>query len=307
MNDDALVQHIVRTWAPEEASSIAATASDPVLVGDDLIATDAATMADDNTPEDSVRVNGVEISARAINVESANYEGGTILERQNQAAIALVIRELLRQRAAELNLATTGDDAGEDAVIDRLLERELTVPDPDEAACRRYFDNHQDKFRSADLFEVSHILIAADPRDEDARAVAKEQARAAIQLLADDPTRFAELAAESSDCPSKNSGGNMGQIGKGQTVPEFEDVLFRMQQGELSRSPVESRYGFHVIYLQRRIDGAPLPFETVREKIAHYLRDSVNRQAIGQYLRILVGRSEISGIELEGSEILLVQ
>ncbi|MGI9284103.1 MAG: peptidylprolyl isomerase [Pseudomonadales bacterium] len=305
MSYDELLQHEVRTWSPEETPRDVGTSND--IMNDSLIASDAAMIDEANPRDDGVSVNGVEISARAINVESANYEGGTILERQHQAAVALVVRELLLQRATELELPTVGGDLDEDDVIDQLLDKELTVPEPDTAACRRYFDNHQDKFRSADLFEVSHILIAADPRDEDARAVAKKQARAAIQLLADDPKRFAELAAELSDCPSKNSGGNMGQIGKGQTVPEFEDVLFRMHHGELSRSPVESRYGFHVIYLQRRIDGAPLPFETVREKIADYLRDSVNRQAIGQYLRILVGRAEISGIEMEGSEILLVQ
>lgn len=307
MNDDELVQHMVRSWAPEEASGTAATANDGVFAGDALIATDAAAMDDSGTPDGGVSVNGVEISARAINIESANYDGGTIIEKQNQAAIALVIRELLVQRAAELGLAGTGDDPDEDAVIDQLLEQELSVPAADDAACRRYFDNHQEKFRSPNLFEVSHILLAADPRDEDARASAREQARTVIELLAGDTTRFAKLAAELSDCPSKNSGGNLGQIGEGQTVPEFEDVVFRMQQGELSRSPVESRYGFHVIYLRRRIDGAPLPFEMVRERIADYLRDSVHRQAVGQYLRILVGAAELDGIQLQGSDRLLVQ
>ena len=305
MSYEELLQHEVRTWAPNDTAD-KPEASAAIAHGS-LIASDAGTPEDDKQPDRNVTVNGIVISARDINIESANYEGGTILERQYQAAVALVVRELLLQRATQLELHAAGDDSDEEGLIDQVLEQEVTVPQTDEDACRRYFDNHQDKFRSADLFEVSHILIAADPRDDDARVIAKEQARAAIQLLAGDASRFAKLASELSDCPSKNTGGNMGQVGKGQTVPEFEDVLFRMQEGELSSSPVESRYGFHIIYLQRRIDGKPLEYAMVRDQIAIYLRDSVHRSAMGQYLRILAGGAEISGIDLEGSETPLVQ
>ena len=300
MQDHELVEHMVRTWSPEGNTGSQARINDTVRASESLIATDALRTDEPGTSPNGISVNAVEISARDINIESANYEGGTILERQNQAAIALVIRELLLQRAAELELPATGEHVDEDALIDQLLARELAVPEPDDASCQRYYDSHRDTFRSPDLFEVSHILIAADPRDEDARAVAREQASVAIQRLAHDPERFAELAASMSHCPSKATGGSLGQIGKGQTVPEFEDVLFRMQPGEISRSPVETRYGFHVIHLRRRIDGLQLDFTVVREQIAHYLRKSVHHVALGQYLRILADRADISGIDLMG-------
>ncbi len=61
------------------------------------------------------------------------------------------------------------------------------------------------------------------------------------------------------------------------------------------------------MYFNRRIDGTPLEYEIVRDRIDNYLRDSVHRSAMGQYLRILVGHAEITGIELEGSETPLVQ
>jgi peptidyl-prolyl cis-trans isomerase C len=303
MQDHELVEHMVRTWSPGGSNGSQVRIDDSERARESLIATDAPGTDEPDTASHGISVNAVEISARDINIESANYEGGTILERQNQAAIALVIRELLLQRAAELELPASGenvDNVDEDALIDQLLARELAVPEPDDASCQRYYDSHRDTFRSPDLFEVSHILIAADPRDEDARAVAREQASVAIQRLAHDPERFAELAASMSHCPSKATGGSLGQIGKGQTVPEFEDVLFRMQPGEISRSPVETRYGFHVIHLRRRIDGLQLDFTVVREQIAHYLRKSVHHVALRQYLRILADRADISGIDLMG-------
>ena len=298
MQDHELVEHMVRTWSPEGNTGSQARINDTERARESLIATDASGTDQRDTASHGISVNAVEISERDINIESANYEGGTILERQNQAAIALVIRELLLQRAAELELPATGEHVDEDAVIDQLLARELAVPEPDDASCQRYYDSHRDTFRSPDLFQVSHILIAADPHDEQARAVAKEQAKAAIQLLTNEPERFAELAAAMSHCPSKTTGGSLGQIGKGQTVQEFEEVLFRMQQGEISRIPVETRYGYHVIHLHRRIDGLQLDFLAVREQIAHHLRKSVHHVALGQYLRMLADRAEINGIDL---------
>lgn len=325
MNYDDLLAREVRIWSPHEretsadarfhdamanrtgSSGKSAKADAAVIATDSLIATDASIANERDEPANIVRVNGVKIPARDINIESANYEGGTIVERQRQAGVALVIRELLLQRAAQLQLPGLGSGLDEDGVIDQLLEREVALPQPDEAACRRYFDNHPENFRSADLFEAAHILIAADPRDDEAREQAKTRAAEAIRLLEKDITRFAKLAADWSDCPSKSDGGRLGQVGRGQTVAEFEDVMFRMQQGELSHSPVESRYGFHVIHVLHRVDGVPLSFEGVQQKIADHLHECVHRQAISQYLGILIGAAEISGIDLTGSETLLVQ
>jgi peptidyl-prolyl cis-trans isomerase C len=70
---------------------------------------------------------------------------------------------------------------------------------------------------------------------------------------------------------------------------------------------VKTRFGYHVLRLDRRIGGAQLPFEAVRERIAAYLREHVWRRAVSQYLQLLVGQAEIEGIELNGASSPLVQ
>jgi len=70
----------------------------------------------------------------------------------------------------------------------------------------------------------------------------------------------------------------------------------------MSREPVETRYGLHIVRLDRRIDGRDLPFELVADRIADYLRHSVNRRATAQYIARLVSRAEITGIALAGRE-----
>lgn len=261
-----------------------------------------------------IQVNGVAISRDAISREAQNHPADKPIAAWQEAARALVIRELLLQEARRLNIAAEPccDDEGrreteEEAAIRQLVEQEVRTPEADEATCRRYYENNRARFRSADLFEVRHILIAAAPEDNGARAAAREQANGIAETLRAEPHRFDELAKDCSACPSGQAGGNLGQIGPGQTVPEFERALLGMPVGEVAPQPVETRYGFHVVYVERRIAGRDLPFEWVRERIADWLAEKTRRIALTQYLNILAGRAEITGITLESSGSPLVQ
>jgi peptidyl-prolyl cis-trans isomerase C len=73
-----------------------------------------------------------------------------------------------------------------------------------------------------------------------------------------------------------------------------------MPIGSVHRLPVESRYGFHVVRVNRREEGRQLPFEAVRQRIGDYLDERVRRTAIRQYIAMLAGRSVIDGIDLAG-------
>ena len=187
-------------------------------------------------------------------------------------------------------------------ILRALIEREVKTPEPDETSCRRFFRANHQRFRTGDLFEVSHILCAAPPDDAMARAEARARAESALGQLADDGGNFAELATTLSDCPSKQNGGSLGQIGSGQTVPEFEQALLDMREGEISSQPLESRFGFHLIRLHRKTEGQTLAYEKARDQIAGYLRESAQRQGISRYLSLLIGRADIAGIDLLGTD-----
>lgn len=249
----------------------------------------------------TITVNGVTIPDSAVHAEMQYHPARDATAAQRQAATALVVRELLAQAARAHGL--DADEAG----IAALLERELRLPDPDEASCRRYYDNNRKRFRSPDLLEAQHILIAAAPDDAEARAAAQAKAESLRVMVERDPSGFERLAREHSDCPSKNQGGHLGQMARGSTVPEFETFLFSLDAGELCAQPVPSRYGFHVVRLLRREAGRDLPFEHVRAHIAEYLRESAWRRAVHQYIQVLAGRARIDGIAFDGAASPLVQ
>jgi peptidyl-prolyl cis-trans isomerase C len=252
-----------------------------------------------------VSVNGRVIEEREIARETQYHTAGSLDEARRKAATALVVRELLVQRAQRLGIEQECEDI--ESLVQALIDREVPVPKADAVACRRYYEANAKRFRSPDLAEARHILFTAAPDDKEALAAARAKAQEAIDLLKERPDRFADLARDLSACPSGKQGGNLGQLTRGSTVPEVETFVFQLEEGQLCPVPVPSRYGYHVLRVERRVCGQPLPFEAVHEKIAAYLDDRVWRQAVRQYVGLLIGAADIKGIELQGSVSPLVQ
>lgn len=269
----------------------------------------------------AITVNGRTITEDAINVESAQHQqpGGDPREAQYQAAVALTVRELLRQRVeavagdlaedlpfhpADADLA--GDDGVLDQAIDALIEREVPVPEADEDACRTWYAQNPGQFRTPDWVEVRHILLAAPPEFLEEREAARETAEALIRDLQKDRDAFPRLARQYSRCPSKEQGGHLGGVSRGETVPEFEDAVVRLEVG-LAERPIKTRYGFHVVEILQRIDGENLPYEEVRTWIARTLETRSKNRAVHQYLKLLAGQADVEGIELDGADSPLLQ
>ncbi|GFZ90183.1 peptidylprolyl isomerase [Elstera cyanobacteriorum] len=266
------------------------------------------------TQPKTISVNGVVISRAAIAQETQNHPATKPLDAMQAAARALVVRELLLQEARRLGLipAPIADDAGrretdDEALIRQAIEQEVVVPVADRDACQRYYVANRARFRTPDLYEVRHILLAAAPNENSGRAQASARAEALLEELARNPAAFAALAETASACPSGKTGGSLGQIGPGQTVPEFEAALSGLPVGAIAPTPVETRYGLHIVAVDRRIDGRDLPFDMVAATIAEFLTDRVQRTATRQYLSILAGRADIRGISLDATLQPLVQ
>ena len=256
-----------------------------------------------------VSVNGVVVPRDAIAREVQHHPAPSPAAGWKEAARALAVRELLLQEARRIGVTaeplSDADGRREteaEASIRALIEGEVAVPQPDPQTCHRYYEQNRRRFRSPDIYEAAHILIAAHARDAEGYARARETANGLLAGLRERPESFAELAGRISDCTSGAQGGNLGQISAGQTTPEFEHALKAIEPGSLCCEPVATRYGFHIIRLERKIEGRELPFEAVAAQIAEYLAESVQRRAIAQYVARLASRAEIAGIDLAGAE-----
>ncbi|HYF08259.1 MAG TPA: peptidylprolyl isomerase [Acetobacteraceae bacterium] len=250
-----------------------------------------------------IRVDGAEIPERAIAAEMQFHPAQDREAAWHEAAQALVVKRLLLDEAERQGLETEN----EEAAVARLLESEVSVPDADEATCRRWYEANRNRLRSPEAWHAQHILLAADPGDAAARSAAEAAAGVLIAEIRQDATRLPVLAAAHSACPSKEQGGDLGLVEPGTTVPEFEAALRALKPGETHPSPVLTRYGAHVVHLLRHEPGRDLPFEAVRERIAAWLREASWRRAVHQYVAILAGRARIEGFALATSDGPLVQ
>lgn len=252
-------------------------------------------------------VNGETVSHKAIAAEAQNHEAPRDKPgiAWRKAANALAVRTLLLQEARRRGLQADAqkDDAGrietpEEALIRGLLDEVIDVAPPSPEEVRAEWAQDPSRFRAPPLWEVSHILCACDPRDEAARDKARARAEALIADLRADPRGFARLAASQSDCGSKANGGALGQLGPGDTVPEFEVALRALQAGEITDTPVLSRHGYHVIRLDAVAEGRVLPFDAVRQSIADAKEKAAWARAAREFVDQLVTAAQISGADL---------
>ncbi|ALS98008.1 peptidylprolyl isomerase [Lacimicrobium alkaliphilum] len=256
----------------------------------------------------SVSVNHSQIDGNRISAEMQYHPSDSRRGAMVKATQALIISEVVRQRAVELEIWPADkplESHQEEPLIEQLIEADANLPCATKAECAHFYQTNEDKFRTAPLLEVRHILLVADPDDIQQRGEAREMADTLLQQLSQTPGEFSQLASRHSGCPSAQMGGNLGQITKGQTVPEFERQIFAAPEGLMS-TPVESRYGFHLVEIVRRVEGKPLPFEHVRKDIQDYLDTKVKRKTIAQYITQLLSTADIQGFDfgLDGSPLM---
>src|SRR3984893_11824378 len=165
-----------------------------------------------------------------------------------------------------------------------------------------YYNQHRDDYRVPEQVNVSHILIKTplpgpdgkvDPKGvEEARKKAEDVLK---QLKAGG--NFAELAKKYSEDPgSGKNGGSLGWIGKGRTVPEFEQTAFSLAKGATS-GLVQSSYGFHIIRLDDKQAAHVKTLDEVKDQIEGSIRKQKAAQAAASQVNALLAQARSAGID----------
>jgi peptidyl-prolyl cis-trans isomerase C len=252
-----------------------------------------------------VIVNGVEIDPDAIAREIQHHPAPDAETAWTEAARALAVRELLLQEGRRLGLTEAidadGSEPDDDALVTAVLEHEVQPSEAREADCRRYYDANVDRFRTPDLFEAAHILLEPEGKDEPAWSAAEAQARALIAEIGDDQAKFAAAARELSGCASAQQDGSLGQIRRGELIPEVQAAIEALADGQTGRAPVRSPFGWHILRLHRRIPGQTLSFEAARPRIADMLEARSWSMEAARYVAELARRGQVEGVQIEGA------
>ena len=197
--------------------------------------------------------------------------------------------------------------------IQKLFESKTNgVAAVTEATAKAKFDEivaeNPDAVKSPESVEASHILVMTKFVDKDGTSITNETDRA--QILADAKTKiegirekalaegadFAKLAEEFSDCPSKASGGDLGQFGRGQMVPEFDEAAFTQKIGEIG-PVIKTDFGFHIVKVTAREEAKTIKFEDVKDNIIEGLTMEARNKAIESFFMSVMEAAQIEDLE----------
>ncbi|HEX3320231.1 MAG TPA: peptidyl-prolyl cis-trans isomerase [Terriglobales bacterium] len=165
-----------------------------------------------------------------------------------------------------------------------------------------YYDQHRDEYRVPEEVKVSHILIKTPAPGADGKV--DDKAVEAARVKAEDVLKqvrsggdFAKLAEKYSDDPgSAKSGGSLGFIGRGRTVPEFEKAAFSLPKGQVS-DLVKSSFGFHIIRVEDKHEPHMKTLDEVKEQLEPVIKQQKAQRAAENEANTLVKQARADGLD----------
>ncbi len=200
----------------------------------------------------------------AAEIDQAVSDTRKRIEAQGGNMEALLARSGLTMERYRLNLK---DQLLARKVIGNEVRNHVKIP---EEAAREYYEQHGKEFAGRRGARVSHILkyVPKKGTEADWQKAYDDIGDLRDKILAG--LDFAQTAKEFSDDPSRDEGGDLGDIVEGEMVKEFEDVAFTLEPGTVS-APVKSPFGYHLILVKNRLPAAAAPFEKVKGEIENKL------------------------------------
>jgi peptidyl-prolyl cis-trans isomerase D len=169
------------------------------------------------------------------------------------------------------------------------------APQVTDAEIQQYYTQHQKDYQVDDQVKVRHILIRVDGTDPKADAAAKAKAQSILDQL-HHGGNFADLAKKNSDDPgSKDSGGELGFLKHGATVPEFDQAAFSLQPGQIS-GLVKSKFGYHIIQVEEKQTAHTRPLSEVKPTIQALLTRQKEGQQEQAFAQQLAGEAQKNGL-----------
>ena len=133
----------------------------------------------------------------------------------------------------------------------------VTVSDKEIEA---YYEENKDQFGGGETVNASHILVDSE-----------EKALEILAAIKSGEISFEDAAKAHSSCPSGQRGGNLGDFGQGQMVPEFDSAVFSMEVGEITETPVKTQFGYHLIKLNAKNEESIPSLDEVKPQLKEML------------------------------------
>jgi len=131
---------------------------------------------------------------------------------------------------------------------------------------KAYFDANPNEFIDKEKIHARHILVKSKGEAQSIIVMLKTLHGEKLKQ------EFMAQAKTKSIGPSAAKGGDLGYFPRGQMVPSFNDAAFGMKKGSISSVPVQSQFGYHIIYIEDKKPAKKLGFESVKSFIEQRIK-----------------------------------
>ena len=197
-----------------------------------------------------------------------NPEGRKIVLQQLIASKLLLLEAKRNLFEAEPEFKAQLAKLRDSLLVNYATEKAIAGVKVTDKDAEDYYNQNKERFVTEESVNASHILVDTE-----------EKANEILAKIKAGEISFEDAAKENSSCPSKANGGNLGDFGKGQMVPEFDTAVFSMAVGEITDAPVKTQFGYHLIKLNGKRTAEAIPFAEVAPEIKNALLDDKKRSA----------------------------
>jgi peptidyl-prolyl cis-trans isomerase C len=245
----------------------------------------AATPAPEAPAEKVATVNGKAVPKSEFDLYVTNMSRQAGRE-VNEAQKSEMLDQYIKMQLAAEEAVAAGVEK-DPKVRDQLALARLQVLL--EAGMQKYLDSHP--VQESELRPEYDRQVAALPREYHARHILVDDQAAAVAITKQlqGGADFAKIAAKRSKDSTGKNGGDLGWFTLDSMVKPFSDAVRALAPGELTREPVKSEFGWHVIKLEEsRASSAP-PFDEVKDRVKTY----VQRKKLAEHLDELVKAAKV--------------
>ncbi len=182
-------------------------------------------------------------------------------------------------KEVKAKVALYQDHAIEEVYVSRAVKAKIT-----DKAVHDRFEQVLKENPPQDEVHARHILVATEAEAKD------------IIAQLDKGAKFEVLAKSKSSDSSAKDGGDLGFFTKGDMVPEFADVAFKLKPGEYSKVPVKTQFGYHVIKVEERRASKAPTFEESKEQLTQEMGEKVTAALVGD----LKAKAKVETFGLDG-------
>lgn len=165
-----------------------------------------------------------------------------------------------------------------------LLDRIIAGVSVSEEEVKDYYERNRERMRRPETRRVRHLLITINDQFPENRA---DRARVRVEelyrKLKREPESFGELALRYSECPSAVERGRVGQVPRGRLYPELDDVLFRLDEGQIS-DVIKSAVGYHLLLCEAIEPERTVSLDEAAPRIRKALEARRQKRRVRQWL-----------------------